>query len=495
MRRAAVSFVLLLASSSLGCAFAMPRGDGSTTGSAAAPASKPVYTKDEEEKVRQNERQAYAAADDAADQSLDRSEKETIKTLKLIVGQASQMPGMPLPESASSALIAIKAAKMKVRLEPVADGDGNAINGDFLQLKDSFTDRVMQLQRKLAEGKASKAELKEVQQGSKQIMKLNDLRMQVMALSLQAMGTNNAVQSMSLGTVMRVSGMVRLRKVAEMSLTAEDYALVKRGLERQKRAEAIAATTMAMLAAYQAVINDNGDPKAIDIIAEGALKAFPVKVQLTDDDAKQYVSSLGENVDKVKSRYEAMMRKAHGDARYEKSFKAGVDAMFAQASTAQSQKSVAEMAKDNWEKYKADVQKCKSGIDPAANDRIGPTCSEVYRAAKTGDTSQLMPGAKKAVEETGGLGGGGGGAAKGRGSREANALNGVAAAANGDVDGAFDSAGKMFPGDSTIGASLQGIQALRKGDARGAISAALSFVPIPGLKDAFGLASKLLFKN
>jgi hypothetical protein len=53
----------------------------------------------------------------------------------------------------------------------------------------------------------------------------------------------------------------------------------------------------------------------------------------------------------------------------------------------------------------------------------------------------------------------------------------------------------MFPGDSTIGASLQGIAALRKGDARGAISAALSFVPVPGLKDAFGFASKLLFKG
>jgi hypothetical protein len=39
------------------------------------------------------------------------------------------------------------------------------------------------------------------------------------------------------------------------------------------------------------------------------------------------------------------------------------------------------------------------------------------------------------------------------------------------------------------------ISALKKGDPRGAISAALGFVPVPGLKDAFGLASKLLFKG
>lgn len=493
MSRLPVTLALLVSVSGLGCAFAAPQGGGETPANAE---KRPVYTKDEEAKVREQERAAYAAADDAADQELDRSETATIKMLKLVLGRESQYPGMPVPESSSSALRAIRAAKMKLRLEPVADGQGNPVNGDFLQLKDSYTDRVAQLQRKLAEQKASKAEMKEIQAGAKYALKLQDLRTQVNAVSMQAMRTNDSVQSMSLQTVMRVSSMVRLRKTAEMSLTAEDYALVKRGLERQKRAEAIAATTMAMLAAYQAVINDNGDPKAIDVIAESALKTFPAKAQLTDDDAKQYVSSLGDNVDKVKARYEAMMRKTHGDARYEKTYKAGIDAMFQQAASAQNQKSATQMAKDGWEQYKADVQKCKSSVDPDADHRLGPTCRQVNRAAKTGDTSQLMPGALKAWNETGGASTAGAPTLTGAklGGRGAAALQGVTAAASGDLDGTLDAAGKLFPGDTVVGASLQGIAALRKGDAKGAINAALSFVPVPGLKDAFGLASKLLFK-
>ena len=110
------------------------------------------------------------------------------------------------------------------------------------------------------------------------------------------------------------------------------------------------------------------------------------------------------------------------------------------------------------------------------------------------------PGAKKVFDETGGANASGGGDAGGTGgrllgSKETAALNGAQALAKGNLDGALDAAGKLFPGDSTIGASLQGIAALKKGDAKGAINAALSFVPIPGLKDAFGLASKLLFKS
>src|SRR5207237_430629 len=162
------------------------------------------------------------------------------------------------------------------------------------------------------------------------------------------------------------------------------------GLERQRRSEAIAATTLAMLAAYQAVINNGGDPKALDIIGEGALKAFPIKPAVTDDDAKQYVGALGQNVSKAKAKYEAMMRK---------------------------------------------------------------------RAAETGDTSDLPPGAAQAFEQNGGAGGGGSAGAtnpalKGKAGA---ALEGATAAANGDVGGALDAAGKMFPGDTTIGASLQGI--------------------------------------
>lgn len=501
MKRAVSSFVLLLATSTfgLGCGMLTPQpGAASPEGQQAPSQQKYVVPKESQDALRKGEQQAYAQVDEREDEELDRLEKEALKAIKLALGQQSSMPGMPPPESSSAALKSIKAAKMKVRLEPVVDGDGKAVNDDFIQLKDSYTDRVTQLSRKISEGKASKAELKEVQEGSKQIMKINDLRSQVSAISMQVMMTNNHVQSSSFSTMFRVSEMVRSRKQMEMELDADDYALIRRGLERQKRAEAIAATTLAMMAAYQAVINDNGDPKALDVIAEATIKAFPVKVQVTDEEAKQYVSQLGANVQKVKAKYEAGLRKLHGDAKYERKYKAGVDAMFARAENAQNVKTVNQIINDTNTKFREDVVKCKRGEDPGPASMVGASCKSIYRAAQTGDTSDLLPGVKKAFEETGGAPSGGVASAAGAklaGGKEGAALAGAQAAMKGDVDGALDAAGKLFPGDTTIGASLQGLAALKKGDAKGAINAALSFVPVPGLKDAFGIASKLLFKG
>jgi hypothetical protein len=490
-------FALLLATSTLGCGMMMPQQPGSPGGGQQTDHSNYQIPKESQDVVRKQEAAAYAAADDAEDEQLDKLEKDSLKALKVALGKEPPFPGGQPGESSSSALTAIKKAKMKVRLEAVTDGDGKAVNDDFFQLKDSFTDRVQVLQRKIVEKKASKAEMKEIQDGSKQIMKINDLRSGVMAVSMQTMMSNNHVQSSSLQTMLRVSGLVRSRKLYNMQLDANDYALIKRGLERQKRAEAIAATNLAMLAAYQAVINGDGDPKALDVIADGALKAFPVKVEVSEADAKAYVEQLGTNVSKVKAKYEAMLRKVHGDKRYERQFKQGIDAMFAQAEGAQNQKSVGQMMNDTQSKYKTDVAKCMRGEQPDPGSMVGGgTCKQLAQAAQTGDTSDLPPGALKAFNENGGAGGGGGGAGNPQLKGKAgSAVDGVAALANGDVDGALDAAGKMFPGDSTIGASLQGIAALKKGDAKGAISAALSFVPVPGLKDAFGLASKLLFKG
>lgn len=497
MKHVLCSFFVLAATTTLGCGMFMPQGANDSGGANAKEASYAV-PKESQDAVRKQEIAAYTAADDAADQQLDKLEKDALKAVKLSLGKEAQSPGMPPPLSSSAALKGIRAAKMKVRVEHITDADGKAVNDDLFQVKDSFTERVQKLQRKIVEHKASKAEMREIQEGSKQIMKINDLRSQVLAVSMQAMTANNHVQTSSLSQMLRVAQLVRSRKMFQMEMTAEDYALVKRGLERQKRAEVIAAAMMAMLGAYQAVLNDKGDPKALDIIAEGTLKAFPLKADATEQNAKDYVAALGDNVMKVKGRYEAMLRKVHGDARYEKQYKAGIDAMFKQAEGASSQKSISETVNDTNAKYRADIEKCKRGEDPgAASMAGGPTCKKVFKAAQSGDTSDLPPGAKKAFEETGGANGGAGGAnaqaAKLAGGKAGNALKGAQAAASGDVDGMLDSAGKMFPGDSTIGASLQGISALRKGDAKGAINAALSFVPVPGLKDAFGLASKLLF--
>jgi hypothetical protein len=499
MKLASLSFAFLLATTSLGCAFMAPQGANDPGGGANdKPSNHVVIPKESKDIVRKSEQDAYSQSIAAEEEQLDKLEKDTIKALNVSLGKQAAWQGGQVGESASTSLKAIKAAKMKVRLEPVTDGDGKAVNDDFLQLKDSYTERVQVLSRKMVEKTASKAEMKEMQEGAKYSMKLMDLRNAVQQISMQTMMANSHVQTSSLSQMLLVSQMVRSHKTYEMEMTTEDYALIRKALASQKRAEAIAGASMAMMAAYQAVINDNGDPKALDVIAENVVKAFPLKVDVTEQDAKNYVASLGQNVQKVKAKYEAMMRKVHGDKKYESQFKQGIDAMFAQAEGAQSQKSASQIADDHWDQYKKDIQTCKTKIDPAADSRLGPSCKDVYKAAQTGDTSHLLPGTKKAFEDTGGMpAGGAGGSLKGAklGSKEAAALDGISAAANGDVDGTLDAASKLVGEDSTVGASLRGIAALKKGDAKGALSAAVALVPIPGVKEAFGIASKLLFKG
>jgi hypothetical protein len=500
MKLAPLSFAFLLATTSLGCAFMMPQGGAQGAGGDGQdrPSNHIAIPKESKDLVRKSFADAYAQSVDSEQESLDKLEKETMKALRVSLGKEPAWQGGQAGESASTALRAVKAAKLKVRLEPITDGEGKAVNDDFLQLKDSYTDRAQALSRKMIEKTATKAEMKEMQDGAKYSMKLMDLRMAVQQVSMQTMMANMHVQQSGMQQMLQVSNLVRSYKMYEMEMNAEDYAIVKKGLASQKRAEAIAGATMAMMAAYQAVINGDGDPKALDMIAEGTLKAFPLKTEVTDKDARDYVASLGQNVQKVKARYEAMLRKVHGDKHYEKHLKAGIDAMFKQAEDAGNQKSIGQMADDHWDQYKKDIQTCKSKIDPAAEGRLGPSCKEVYRAAQSGDTSQLLPGTKKAFEDTGGMpAGGAGGGLKGAklGSKESAALDGASAAANGDVDGTLDAASKLVGEDSTVGASLKGIAALKKGDAKGALSAAVALVPVPGVKEAFGLASKLLFKG
>lgn len=469
---------------------AMGPGSAGRPGAGGAQPAAYAVPKETKDAVRKGEQDAYARADDAVDEQLDKLEKDALTAVRISLGQEKWSENQPAPLPAAQGVTALKKLKVKMKLEPVVNGLGTT-SDDFLQLKDEATDRLAGLGRKSAEGTATAAEKKEMMAYGKIAFKLMDLRMQVSKISVAALTANSNVQSGSLSTMLRVSQMVRSRKTFEMDLNTEDYALVKRGLERQKRGEAIAATTMAMLAAYQAVINNGGDPRALDIIAKGTLEAFPLKPSVTDAEAKAYVDSLGQNVQKVKARYEAQMRKTWGDAKYDKTFKASTDAMFAQAEGAQNAKSVSQIVADNGNKYNTDVGKCMRGepIDPGSMAG-GPTCKKVFRAAQTGDTSDLLPGQLQAFKANGGATGAGAGGTDGK-----NAMDLANAAASGDAGGALDGAAKMFPGDSTIGASLKGISALKNGDPRGAISAALAFVPIPGLKDVFGIASKLLFKG
>jgi hypothetical protein len=431
----------------------------------------------------------------AIDGELEKLEKDTLTLAKFVLGREPAFPGAPAPDAASASLASLKKSKITLSIGPSLDADGVSKRDDFLELKDSFTERAVIIAQKMGEHRATKAEQRSLQRGAKYVGRLNQLKQQVTMLSLQLMKTNQRVQVAGLETMFVAAEAVGRSKLDEKPVADEDYAAVRRKLDQQRRAEAIAATTMALTAAFEAAVNDKSDPAAIDTIAEGVLRAFPAKISASDEDAKKLVKEVGGDLQTVKARYEAGLRRVYGDARYEKYEKAPLERMFAQAEALANTKSKRQRQEEIANDYNADVVRCKQG-QPAKSAIMSPvTCKNLRHAFLTGDTSDLLPGALKAFEETGGRGAGGAAAppmvAVKLGARESAAAAGAQAALSGDADGVLDSAMKLFPGDTAVGGSLRGLDALRKGDAVGAINAALSFVPIPGLKDAFRAASNV----
>lgn len=450
MNRASLAFVLV-ALSTLGvggCGMVQMQqpGMGRAYGGgpqAAGGAPEITIPKETQEQLRKASAESDARMNDAQDEQLDRLEKDALKAVKSALGQEKWADHLPMPLPASQSISALRKANVKMKLEPVLNPVSGQANEDFLQFKDESTDRLGMLGRKSAEGTATAAEKKEMMGYQKISFKLMDVRMQVLNASMATMQANSNVQTSGMMEMLNVSSMVRMRRLYNMDLDANDLGSVKRGLARQKRAEAIAAVTMAMTAAYQAVLNNGGDPKAIDVIAESSLKAFPIKATATDDEAKKYVASLGENVKKAKAGYEKMLRKTWGDTKYERQFKSSIDAMFKQAEDAEKQQSINQIAQANMATYRRNAA--------AAQQQ-----AQAERSAKANEPS----------------------------SSNSNA-------GDGDV---LDTSSKLLGENSTVGASLQGISALKKGDAKGAINAAIQFAP-PGVKDALGLASKLLFRG
>src|ERR1700722_3848225 len=185
-----------LAAGTAGCGMLMPHGGGAGAGDSSgggAPYDAPQASKDT---VRVQEAKGDAISDPVEDAEIAKQEKDVLHALAVSLGNEPQSPGMPPYESASQSLSELRAAKFKLRIEPVVNSNGAAIGGgSFVQLKDSFSERVQALQGKLAAGTASASERAEVMSGSKQIMKLTGLRQQVTTLSMATLMTNTHVQN------------------------------------------------------------------------------------------------------------------------------------------------------------------------------------------------------------------------------------------------------------------------------------------------------------
>ena len=150
MRHISFSALILLASSSaLGCGFLMPQGGGGQPGNAQSSTAAYKVPQESKDAMRKQEKAAYEMSESAEDEAIDKQEKDARKALNQALGKVAPYAGGPMPESSSTATLALRKSPIKLRLEPVTDGDGKAVGDNFFQVKDSYTDRVQQLQRKL----------------------------------------------------------------------------------------------------------------------------------------------------------------------------------------------------------------------------------------------------------------------------------------------------------------------------------------------------------
>lgn len=471
---AAVVAVTALAS----CALFGGSGGSDSTAPGSDASGEPLVSQEQKDIVRQAERQAFSQST----AQLDQPEADAKKALELMLGTVPAYQGGQNPYPAAEAIAELRKAKITLSLEPVLGTDGKPVATGFVTLEDSYTTRVKELSRKMAEGKASKREMKEIQDGAKHVVKLNDVRAQVTAASLPAMGSGWLVTSTALQTMLRASSMVRSRRQQEMEWIAEDYELVRMALAEQRRAETIAAIAQGTLAAYQAVM-EGVEPSMLTEFGTETLKAFPITLEVTAEEAQQYIEALDQNIASTKDKYESQMRQTYGDAVYEQQYKANIDAMFAQAEGALSAQSATERSAAINEQYQADVVKCFKGepVDPGSMAG-GPTCDDYARCGRGEAPNGPAVTPQKCAEAAQWAGAG------------AVAEAGAKAGANAALDAAKNKAMSFIPADGPIGAALTGVRALRNRDFGGAVNAALEFVPAGPAKMGLKLVANFIGK-
>lgn len=442
---------------------------GGKAADTAEPEPQPIIGEDSKEAARAGDA-ATIAQIKQMDEQIEQTETKLRTALETALGKAPAYPGGQPPKPASETMTALRDAKITLYLEPVLDTQGKPVADGFVQLKDSYTDKVQVLARKMAEGKASKKEQKFVQDGAKHAMALNDLKAQVRAAVDPAMTAGWMVTTGSMTTMQMTSHMIKTRLHMEMEWTDEDYAMVQQMLSSQQRREAVAAVSIGLMGAYQVALADGGDPTVIDQVADATLAALPMKGEATLDDAKAYVANFEVNVQSAQVLYEDQMRKTFGDAEYEAKYKAQIDAMFAQAAAATQTQSVTEMMAGIDAKYEEHIKMCAAGKtrDELPTDTmVGPDkCKEAAAAAKGGalspdDLNQIL----------------------GR----AGAIDGKAAVKKGILL-ALD----KIPGGKQVKRALEGVKALRDGDPSVALRLAADLVPMPGpAKMALGTAASI----
>ncbi len=387
------------------------------------------------------------------DEEIDRNEGKLRAALEAALGKSPAYPGGPTPPAAPATIESLRAAKIDLYLEPVLDAQGKPVAAGFVQLQDSYTSKVQQLSRKIAEGKASKKEMKFVQEGAKHVVALNDVKAQVRTAVDPAMNAGWMITTGSMTTMQMAAHMVRTRRQMEMTWTDEDYALIQQLLASQRRREAVGAVSIGLMGAYQVAFAEGGDPKVVEQVATATLEALPLAGEASLDEAKAYIDNFEANAEAAHEQYGTQMRKTFGDEEYEAKYKSQIDNMFTQIKSASEAMSATDRMQATSARYTEDLQKCARGESLPSDTLVGPDACKNAKA-QAGPDGSLSADALAAL--TGGI------------DAKSLAKKGIALAL------------ERIPGGRQIQRALDGVKALRNGDPSQALRLAADLIPMPG---------------
>ncbi|MDB4994973.1 MAG: hypothetical protein JWM74_2405 [Myxococcaceae bacterium] len=281
-----------------GCGMTGPQSPGGTTSSGAI--------------VHDNAATEQSQA--AVKAAVDGGEKDILHTFDVATGKAD--PNKTRKKAPVADLVTfLRAKKFPIRLGKEIHSRRETLMLDTDPAKQEFNDHA---------GKSITSE-----QRREIFDKFDQLQTSLQEAQSSEEGTVQGLLKLNMAIMMNVSKLYAERAKAGVDLDDVDYGNVAQLIVAQRRVEQLAATSIGLVTAYHAVIQDpKKDPNLVASFATKSAAGFPTTASATTDDAKAYVASLKKDVSGAKERYEGWTRDIVGAENFS-SYQRGIDDDFA----------------------------------------------------------------------------------------------------------------------------------------------------------------------
>lgn len=282
------------------------------------------------------------------------------------------------------------------------------------------------------DGGAISAEWKSVPQAKNQEARyvVSDLSGQTQTLTWASYLASQQQIGLHLQAVAVTGAVIANRRKYSLEPSPDEVAIVKKTLDQARRGDEIAAAGAGLSAALVAVTNAGKAAKNLDDMARAVKEAIPSKATATDEEAKAYLDGFEAGLGDARERYESMLKKSYGDEWERSSMKSMLDQSFKIADEGTHQRTEADRRAER--EKRAEERRAESGSHRASPSTGPAQASNLASTAKS-----------------------------------------------------------LLPSDGPIGGAIGVVDALKNGDAKGALKGAIAFVPPGPIKTGLNLISSV----